>query len=178
MAQALRSLVNNVSRWFVIIVLISFNASAEFNETLAPSKTCEHDSLNFRCVKFLKNYDADTITVFIPGVHPLLGEKISVRVRGIDAAERKGKHPCEKDRAFTAQELIGKTLETAKRIDLVNVDRDKYFRILADVMVDGTSIKDILVDANLGYSYNGGTKQNVNWCEFGKRRVPTSKESP
>lgn len=167
-----------MSRWFVIIALISSHAFAELNETLAPSKACEHDALNFRCVKFLKNYDGDTLTFFIPNVHPLLGEKISVRVRGVDTAERKGKHPCEKDRAFAAQELIGKTLEAAKRIDLVKVDRDKYFRILADVQVDGKSIKDILIDANLGYSYNGGTKQNANWCEFGKRRVPTSKESP
>lgn len=166
-----------MSRWFVIIALISSNVFAELNETLAPSKTCEHDALNFRCVKFLKNYDGDTLTFFIPNVHPLLGEKISVRVRGIDAAERKGKRPCEKDRAFAAQELIGKTLETAKRIDLVNVDRDKYFRILADVEADGKFIKDILVDANLGYGYNGGTKQNVNWCEFGKRRVP-AKDNP
>lgn len=164
-------------RWIVFIALISSNAFAELNETLAPSKTCEHDALNFHCVKFLKNYDGDTLTFFIPNVHPLLGEKISIRVRGVDTAERKGKHPCEKDRALAAQELIGKTLESAKRIDLVNVDRDKYFRILADVQADGKSIKDILVGANLGYDYNGGTKQNVNWCEFGKKRVP-AKDNP
>lgn len=166
-----------MSHWFIIIALISSNAFAELNETLAPSKACEHDALNFRCVKFIKNYDADTITFFIPNVHPLLSEKISVRVRGIDAAERKGKHPCEKDRAFAAQELVGRTLEAANRIDLVNVDRDKYFRILADVEADGKSVKDILVEANLAYSYGGGTKQNVNWCEFGKKRVP-AKDSP
>ncbi|MCM2354114.1 MAG: thermonuclease family protein [Pseudobdellovibrio sp.] len=167
-----------MSRWFAIIILLSGNAFAKLDETLAPSKTCEHDALNFRCVKFIKNYDADTVTFFIPNVHPLLGEKISVRVRGIDTAEKKGKHPCEKDQAFQAQELVGKTLEAAKRIDLVNVDRDKYFRILADIQADGRSIKDILEEADLGYSYNGGSKQNVNWCEFGKKRVPTSKDSP
>lgn len=166
-----------MSHWFIIIALISSNAFAELNETLAPSKTCEHDALHFRCVKFIKNYDADTITVLIPDVHPLLGQKISIRVRGIDTAERKGKHPCEKDRAYAAQALVGKFLEKAKRIDLVNVDRDKYFRILADVEADGKSIRDILVDANLGYSYNGGTKQNVDWCSFGKKRVP-AKDNP
>lgn len=158
--------------------MLSFAAKAELDETLAPKKDCAHDALNFRCVKFVKNYDADTATFFIPDVHPLLGEKISIRVRGIDTAERKGKNPCEKDRAFAAQAVVGKALETAKRIDLVNVDRDKYFRILADVIVDGKSIKDILLESNLGYSYNGGTKQNVNWCEFGKKRVPTSGSTP
>jgi hypothetical protein len=29
----------------------------------------------------IRNYDADTITFDIPNVHPLIGDKISVRVR-------------------------------------------------------------------------------------------------
>lgn len=162
----------------LLILLMSSLGRAELDEALSISKNCEHDVKTFRCVKFLKNYDGDTIDVFIPNVHPLLGEKIAVRVRGIDTAERKGKHPCEKDQALAAQELVGKTMESAKRIDLANVSRDKYFRILADVMVDGRSLKDILTDAGLGYTYHGGTKKTVNWCVFGKNRNPTSENSP
>jgi|JI6StandDraft_1071083.scaffolds.fasta_scaffold135544_2 micrococcal nuclease len=159
------------------LLMIAAPAFAELDEVLSVTKDCKHDSTTFRCVKFIKNYDADTITVKIPDVHPLLGEKISVRVRGIDTAEMKGKHPCEKDRAREAQELVGKTLEAAKRIDLKNVDRDKYFRVLADIFIDGKSLKDLLTEANLGYSYNGGTKRDVNWCEFGKKRIPASKDT-
>ena len=126
--------------------------------------SCTHDATTFRCVKYLKNYDADTVTVEIPGVHPLLGKKISVRVRHIDAPEIKGKQPCEKDAARVAQRLVENQLKHAKRIDLKNIDRDKYFRVLADIEVDGRDLKAILEKNQLTVAYEGGTKQKQNWC--------------
>ncbi len=131
---------------------------------LALATNCTHDAHNFRCVKVLKNYDGDTITVDIPNIHPLLGNKVSVRVRGIDTAEVKGKSPCEKDAARVARNLVESLTKNAKVIDLENIERDKYFRILADVIADGKSIKDVLIKNQLAVNYDGGTKQKVNWC--------------
>jgi micrococcal nuclease len=131
----------------------------------ALASSCVHDNTNFRCVKVLKNYDGDTITVNIPGVHPLLGEKVSVRIRGIDTAEVKGKAPCEKDAARVARNLVESLTKNAKVVHLENIERDKYFRVLADVVADGKSIKDILIKNQLAVNYEGGTKQKVNWCE-------------
>lgn len=131
---------------------------------------CEHDAKTFRCGKYIRNYDADTITVSIPGAHPLFGENIGVRVRGIDSPEIKGKFPCEKETARTAKRLIENLLKNAKRIDLEKVDRDKYFRILADVKVDSTDLKSVLLKNNLAYLYDGGTKEKRNWCS----RVPAN----
>lgn len=133
--------------------------------------TCSHDATNFRCVKYIRNYDADTITFDIPNVHPLIGKHISVRVRQIDAPEIKGKLPCEKEAARTAKRLIENTLKSAKRIDLVNADKDKYFRILADVVVDGKPLRNILYRNGLAYAYEGRTKQKVDWCN----RAPAGK---
>lgn len=132
---------------------------------------CTHDAKTFRCVKYVRNYDADTITFNIPSVHPLIGDKISVRVRHIDTPEIKGKLPCEKDAARRAKRLIENLLKNAKRIDLENVDKDKYFRLLADVVVDGKPIKDVLLKNNLAYAYEGKTKQKINWCS----RLPAAK---
>ena len=64
---------------------------------------CPHGSDRFNCVKFVKNYDGDTITVDIPNVHSFFGNNISVRVRGIDTPEVRGKSPCEKDWAQAAK---------------------------------------------------------------------------
>lgn len=135
------------------------------------SEVCNHDAKTFRCVKYIKNYDADTITFNIPNVHPIIGDKISVRVRHIDTPEIKGKLPCEKEAARTAKRLIENLLKSSKRIDLENVDKDKYFRLLADVVVDGKPIKDTLLKNNLAYAYEGKTKQKIDWC----KRVPASK---
>lgn len=128
--------------------------------------SCTHDKANFRCVKYIRNYDADTITVDIPDIHPLLGEKISVRVNGIDAPELHGKRPCEKDVAKKAKILVESMLKDAKKIDLYNVGRDKYFRILADVSVDQKLVKEVLLQNKLAYEYDGGTKSAVDWCSF------------
>ena len=45
---------------------------------------CAHTVTAFHCVTYLRNYDGDTITFEIPGVHPLLGHQIGVRIRNID----------------------------------------------------------------------------------------------
>ncbi len=127
--------------------------------------SCEHDAKTFRCVKYLHNYDGDTVTFEIPGVHPLLGKSISVRVLGVDTPEKNGKKPCEKDRARDAQRLVGNLLEHATSIELRNIGRDKYFRILAEVWADGKSIGPILLKNHLAYSYDGGRKlASINWC--------------
>lgn len=156
-------------------LILSMIFSFGITQVALATESCQHDRTTFRCVKYLKNYDADTITVEIPGVHPLIGEKISVRVLGVDTPEVKGKLPCEKDAARTAKKLVESLLKNAKRIDLTEVGRDKYFRVLANVVVDGKSIKDLLFKNKLAYEYDGGTKEKVNWCAFQKTgRIPAS----
>jgi len=152
----------------VIIGLITLALIAAGPHAAADS--CTHDVTTFRCVKYVRNYDADTITFDIPNVHPLIGKHISVRVRHVDTPEIKGKLPCEKEAARTAKRLIENLLKNATRIDLENAGKDKYFRILADVVVDGKPLKDTLLKNNLAYSYEGKTKQSLNWCN----RVPAN----
>jgi micrococcal nuclease len=127
---------------------------------------CSHETTAFRCVKFVSNYDADTITVNIPGVPPLIGDRISVRIRGIDSAERRTKNACESASAEKARQMVHQILSSAKRIDLVNIGRDKYFRILADVEADGKSIATKLIETGLGVHYDGGKKQRTDWCKI------------
>ena len=160
----------------IAILTIAIPAFAELDETLSVKNDCKHDEATFRCVKYLKAHDGDTITVDIPSVHPLIGHNISVRVNGIDTPEVSGHGACERHRAREAQELVQKTLSTAKQIDLVNVGRDKYFRILADVMVDGKPLKQIVMDAKLAYEYHGKTKQKINWCDIDKKRIPAEED--
>ena len=57
-------------------------------------------------------------------------------------------------------------LKTAKRIDLNNIKRGKYFRILAVVTADGLSIGDYLIQKRLALPYKGKKKTYVNWCEI------------
>lgn len=125
---------------------------------------CTHSASAFRCVKFLSNHDGDTLTVNIPDVHPLLGQKASVRLFGVDTPELYSADLCEREAAVRAQRFVREILLRGSRIDLERVKRDKYFRILADVHVNGESVSQALIDRGLAYPYFGGTKQRIDWC--------------
>ncbi len=154
---------NSVKVFLKLSFLMSFIMAPFF--VLSENQTeCVHDANNLRCVKYLKNYDGDTITFNIQDVHPLLGEKINVRVLGVDTPEIKTKNKCELDKARVAKSLVNNLLKNATRIDLTNIQRDKYFRILADVNYDGKSLKDVLIKNNLAYGYFGKSKVAQNWC--------------
>lgn len=137
---------------------------ANFSTSYADDK-CQHQKNAFACVKYIKNYDADTITVNIPDLHPFLGEKMNIRVRGVDTPELRTKNACEKEKAKHAKKLVRNLLKDAKRIDLANIERGKYFRIVADVIIDGKNLTSYLIKNGLGHPYDGGTKPKVNWCK-------------
>jgi len=53
-------------------------------------------------------------------------------------------------------------LANAKEIKLNKLQRGKYFRLVADVMVDGVSLGQELLENELAYKYSGGKKSS--WC--------------
>ena len=116
-------------------------------------------------MRFVGNYDGDTIKVNIVGVPPLFGEGMSVRVVGVDSPEIKSRNTCERELAVKAKDFVSQQLSVAQRIDLKNVKDDKYFRILADVVYDGKSLSEELLRVRLAVPYDGGTKQKVDWCQ-------------
>jgi micrococcal nuclease len=113
---------------------------------------------------YVRNYDGDTITFNLPNLHPIIGKKIRVRLNGIDTPEIKGKCDKEKYDAEQAREMVGDILKGAEKITLKNMQRGNYFRIASDVIVDGESLADILIEAGMAVRYDGG-KKNSRWCE-------------
>ena len=115
-------------------------------------------------VRLVRVYDGDTFFVDIEGVHPLLGDEMGIRVRGVDTPEIRGKCDKEKELAQAARRFAEDALLGATRIDLLDVERGKYFRIVADVSVDGVNLAQLLINNGLGVPYDGkGEKRN--WCE-------------
>lgn len=107
-------------------------------------------------------HDGDTFTVTINKWPTIIGDKIKIRVNGVDTPEIRGKCKSEIELAYKAKEFTKTFLTTTKRIYLKNMARDMYFRIDADVIVDGKSLSQELIKAGLGYEYHGDTKNS--WC--------------
>lgn len=105
-------------------------------------------------------HDGDTITVNIDGWPDIIGKKIEIRFAGIDAPEIHDKRPRIRERAILAREFVYNRIGDAKRVQLKNLHRDKYFRIDAEVFVDGHNLCEELVQHDLAVKYDGKTKKN------------------
>ena len=116
---------------------------------------------------YLQNYDGDTIRFDLPKYPPIAGDDIRVRVNGIDTPEIKGNCEKEKYDAQQAKEMVADILKDAEQITLKNMKRGKYFRIAADVIVDGENLADILIETGVAVRYDGGKKTHK-WCEGGE----------
>lgn len=114
-------------------------------------------------VIYLRNHDGDSIHFDIPGIHPLLGQNIPVRVRGVDAPEIRADCTAEKQLALEARDRVQLLLEKAERITLKETGRDKYFRIVARVEADGVDVGEMLLREGMAVPYDGGRK-NKPWC--------------
>ena len=114
---------------------------------------------------FVKAYDADTITVNLACNIPVFCEKISVRLRGIDTPELRTKNKCEKKLALKARDFV-RTELFAKTLQLGDVARGKYFRLVADVKYKSKDLKTELFKRDYGVPYEGKKKMSVDWCLF------------
>jgi micrococcal nuclease len=119
---------------------------------------------DFNDVTFIRNYDGDTITVCIDSAPDIIGDHMSIRVVNVDTPEIRGKCGKEKLLAKAAKNFVYTLLSEAHQIDLLDMQRGKYFRIVANVSIDGQDLSKILIDKGLAVEYKGGTK-NKNWCE-------------
>jgi len=107
-------------------------------------------------------YDADTFRANIKDWPPIIGRHVPIRIRGMDAPEIRGRCPAEKKAAQRARKETVSLLRNAENIELRQLQRGKYFRILAEVYVDGKNLADALIIKKLARPYQGGKRQS--WC--------------
>ena len=124
-----------------------------------PSAVAKEDIFTLSPEQIVEVYDGDTFKIDLPSQHPLFGDDISVRVAGIDTPELKGSSDEVKALAYKAKNRTQQLLSDAKTIELKNPRRDKYFRILAEVWIDGESLGEKLKSEGLAKDYDGeGTR--------------------
>lgn len=140
------------------------------------SAGCEEPTSYFN-VKYLGNHDGDSIIFDIPGMPPIVGERMVIRLREVDTPEL-NKAQCEQERknALKAKNRVHSLLKSAKVINLHRAARGKYFRILADIEFDNQDLATVLLDEELAIPYSGGAR-NHSWCNEPQKQKQT-KRSP
>ena len=112
--------------------------------------------------KVISVYDGDTIRVNIDSFPDIIGKNISIRLKGIDAPEIKGKCQKEIDLAIMARDYLRNAINKSNQIELRNIKRGKYFRIVGELYIDGINVTKNLIKRKLAYHYSGGKKRT--WC--------------
>tara|TARA_B110001454_G_scaffold187534_1_gene184963 strand:- start:384 stop:809 length:426 start_codon:yes stop_codon:yes gene_type:complete len=102
-------------------------------------------------------YDGDTFRAYLPNIK----KAPRIRVRGVDTPEIEGSCKAEILAAVKARDFVRKHLKLANKIVLTNVGKDRYKRVLANVIVDGQDLAQTLIDGKLGRKWRG---KRENWC--------------
>lgn len=103
--------------------------------------------------------DGDTILVSaMPW--PQQSIEVYVRLRGIDAPEKKGKCADGRRAGLLAQQALSEMLDGQSHVQLMQVAGDKYFgRVIADVRLeDGRNPAQELLSGGFVVAYDGGRK--------------------
>ena len=106
----------------------------------------------------VKVRDGDTFVINIENVPDVFGKEIAVRIRGIDTPELNDSREEIRNIAIKAKEELERLLTSGEKVILYNLGRDKYFRLLASVKVDGIDVAEYMIKKGLAKSYDGGAK--------------------
>ena len=111
----------------------------------------------------IKVRDGDSIEV-VAHVWPGTDVKVSVRIRGIDAPELRGKCPAEIELAERSREKLQRLVGNGQ-LELSRIGGGKYFgRVLADVITaSGDDVGVEMLRSGHARPYRGEKRES--WCE-------------
>ena len=123
---------------------------------IIPAQASDKTYGNIVISRLVNIYDGDTFRVDIDSFPAIIGKNMPIRIYGIDTPEIRGTRT--KDLANQAKRFTQLALQNAKKIELRNMRRGKYFRIIAEVWIDGNNLGKMLIQEKLAKPYFGGKR--------------------
>ena len=115
--------------------------------------------------KILRVVDGDTVEVATPWVPAPIKQKMSIRIYGVDTPEKGFRGQCDKEKAMgeAASKFTKKAITESKVAQVWIIGWDKYGgRILGDIILDGKSLRKMLIEKGFAREYYGDAKKS--WC--------------
>ena len=109
--------------------------------------------------------DGDTVAFQANWLPDPLKKELSVRVFGVDTPEKghRAKCPAEDARGQAATAFTKDAINKAQKRQIILMDWDKYGgRVLGDVLLDGKSLRAMLITNGFAREYYGEAK--TSWC--------------
>ena len=131
--------------------------------------------LSFSSISHAENYynwtitrviDGDTVAVEASWLPDPLKKEISIRIYGVDTPEKgfRAQCPSEAERGLVSTEFTKKAILSSKQHVIMLRGWDKYGgRVLGDVILDGQSLRNLLISNGYAREYYGDAK--TSWCK-------------
>jgi endonuclease YncB( thermonuclease family) len=110
--------------------------------------------------------DGDTVAFQADFLPAPLKKELSIRVFGVDTPEKghRAQCPSEAQRGEAASAFTKAQINASSNRQIVLMDWDKYGgRVLGDVVLDGKSLRQLLIANGLAREYYGEAK--TSWCQ-------------
>ena len=107
--------------------------------------------------------DGDTVEVIVDFLPKELGDRLLVRVWGVDTPEKgwRAKNEQERQRGLQASIFTKETIQNAKIVKINLITWDKYGgRVLGDLVIDGQSLRELLLKNGYAREYYGDKKED------------------
>jgi len=109
--------------------------------------------------------DGDTVVIAAPYLPAPIKPELAVRIFGVDTPEKgfRGQCESEKKRGEQASTFTKDKIKSAKKHQVVLYRWDKFGgRVLGDIILDGMSLRALLIKNGFAREYYGDAKQS--WC--------------
>jgi endonuclease YncB( thermonuclease family) len=110
--------------------------------------------------------DGDTVAFQANWLPEPLKKELSIRVYGVDTPEKSFRAKCPKEAQMgaAATEFTKQVINQSSQRQVILMDWDKYGgRVLGDVLLDGKSLRAMLISKGYAREYYGEAK--TSWCE-------------
>lgn len=149
----------NWTKKYIIGAVLLAAAATGFAQT---KKTPEMKVYDWQITRVV---DGDTVEFAAPWLPDPLKKRLTIRVFGVDTPEKghRAQCPSEAARGAAATEFTKKTITESKVAKVAIADWDKFGgRVLGDIIVDGKSLRALLIQNGFAREYYGEAKQS--WC--------------
>lgn len=147
-----------MKKLLTLALVATLSLTALSQEKEKPGKT--YDAVITRVI------DGDTVAFEANWLPLPLKKELSIRVYGVDTPEKgfRAKCPAEDKAGHDASDFTNSAVVHASKKQVILMDWDKYGgRVLGDVLLDGVSLRKMLIDSKLAREYYGDAKKS--WCD-------------
>ena len=155
----------NIGRGLIILGVLLLGVLFATSGATAERKSSKEVEMVVYDFDITRVIDGDTVAFAAPFLPEPLKQELSIRVYGVDTPEKGWRAECEAEAQWgeKASQFTKDQLNSASILQVAIYKWDKFGgRVLGDIIIDGRSLRAMLIDKGFAREYYGDKKES--WC--------------